>query len=112
MSKYRIYQTGSQWAVESLRNGSVRTFETMSSARTFVRVMGDADESIMKMAIFCRGEHTFGQIELSELSWDTISSWLKTGVTLKIEDVAYGKDDSEDLRSIWLNEKRKASNNG
>ena len=110
--RFRIYQAGSQWAVESLRNGSVRTFETLSSARTFVRVMGAADNDIMKMAIFYRGEHTFGQVELAELSWETIASWLKTGVTLSIEGVKYGSDQSEDLRSIWLNEKRKASNNG
>ena len=108
--KFRIYQSGSQWAVESLRNGSVRTFETLSSARTFIRVMGAADEDIMKLATFYRGEHAFGQVELSELSWETIASWLKTGVILGIDGVLYGSEQSEELRSIWLNEKRKASN--
>ena len=107
--RFRIYQSGSQWAVESLTNSSVRTFETLSSARTFVRVMGAGDEDLMKMAIFYRGGHTFGQVELSELSWETIASWLKTGVTLGIDGVQYGNEQSEDLRSIWLNEKRKAS---
>lgn len=72
--------------------------------------MGAADEDLMKMAIFYRGEHTFGQVELSELSWETIVSWLKTGVTLGIEGVQYGSEQSEDIRAIWLNEKRKASN--
>lgn len=107
MSKYKVYVMGSSWVVENVNRGNRHIFDSKRSAEVFLDVMQTAEESTPLRAEFLRNNVAFGYIDVCEMDWETIESWVNTGTTLACDGLRYDKNNIQELRGVWVNEIRK-----